>query len=126
MRHYQAMGKQDTNTLRRVQTKMNREVAVAAAACRKAKAEQEMQEFLESIGSAVEFMTRGPNFQRFAARSEVKAFVEDVTVTARGIHSLMESAASYLMPLVIGVQGLRNHLVIDASAETPRLAPPSK
>ena len=83
-------------------------------------------EFLESIGSIVEFMTCGPNFQRFAARPEVKAFVEEVTVTARGIHSLVESAASYLMPLVIGAQGLRNRLVIDTSAETPRLAPPSK
>ncbi len=93
-----ARGKQDDNTLRRIQDKLDRDLVVKAAAERQKKEHQRREEMLRGFLALAEFRSGGPNFQRFVAKPEVQGLIRDTVVLTQGMNAMAQGLASYLFP----------------------------
>lgn len=92
-------GKPDANALRRIQSKLDRTLAVEAAVARREEQQRRREEMLRGLLSLAEFMSGGANFQRFMAKPEVEGFMRDT-------NTALQMFATKFRPFAEGIQRL--------------------
>lgn len=96
-------GKDDANALRRVQNKMDRTVAVAAASERKKARRRQDEHNARTLLSVLDFLAGGPTFQRFVAQPEVQQAARNVMMFCMGMQEMAEHINKQFIPVAQAV-----------------------